>query len=180
MQQKGIAHLFVTDTHGAIIGLNQQQGYRRHSEIFACGAALGDTQRQTPGEVIRHNAILPYLITTLINSGAKPANINHLTTIVIETILQKLIEFAIAELGPPPVRFAFLVFGSEGRQEQTLTTDQDNAIIFEDPAPEPRRIGCSGIFHQAGHHGLQMAEPGRVPLSAMATTWRKTPSGASR
>jgi CBS domain-containing protein len=29
-------------------------------------------------------------------------------------------------------RFAFLVLGSEGRQEQTLSTDQDNAIVYAD------------------------------------------------
>ncbi len=33
-------------------------------------------------------------------------------------------------------RFAFLVLGSEGRREQTLSTDQDNAIIFDDDVSE--------------------------------------------
>jgi CBS domain-containing protein len=42
------------------------------------------------------------------------------------------------------VRFAFLVFGSEGRQEQTLMTDQDNAIVFEDTA-----TGLESSFIQA-------------------------------
>jgi CBS domain-containing protein len=39
---------------------------------------------------------------------------------------------AIEDIGEPPVRFAFISVGSEGRGEQTLVTDQDNAIIFED------------------------------------------------
>lgn len=33
-------------------------------------------------------------------------------------------------------RFAFVVLGSEGRREQTLTTDQDNAIIYADDLSE--------------------------------------------
>ena len=32
--------------------------------------------------------------------------------------------------------FAFITLGSEGREEQTLSTDQDNAIIIEDCNPE--------------------------------------------
>jgi CBS domain-containing protein len=36
-------------------------------------------------------------------------------------------------LGPPPVPYCWLALGSEGRNEQTLRTDQDNAIIFADP-----------------------------------------------
>jgi CBS domain-containing protein len=33
---------------------------------------------------------------------------------------------------PPPVKFAWMSLGSQGRKEQLLHTDQDNAIIFED------------------------------------------------
>jgi CBS domain-containing protein len=33
-----------------------------------------------------------------------------------------------------------MVMGSEGRQEQTLVTDQDNAIIYEDKANEQREL----------------------------------------
>ena len=33
---------------------------------------------------------------------------------------------------PPPVKFAWLALGSQGRSEQMLHTDQDNALIFED------------------------------------------------
>ena len=39
-------------------------------------------------------------------------------------------------LGRPPVPYAWLALGSEGRREQTLRTDQDNAIVFADVSPE--------------------------------------------
>ncbi len=90
----------------------------------------------TPDEIIRLNAIQPYLISTLIESGAKPQSINSQTTAINDAIRQKFIEFAIQKLGNPPAAFAFMVFGSEGREEQTLHTDQDNAIVYEDVSPE--------------------------------------------
>ena len=43
---------------------------------------------------------------------------------------------AVKEIGEPPVKFAFITMGSEGREEQTLATDQDNAIVYEDVSPE--------------------------------------------
>ena len=43
---------------------------------------------------------------------------------------------ATEKLGPAPARFAFLTLGSEGREEQTLLTDQDNALLYEDPPAE--------------------------------------------
>lgn len=36
----------------------------------------------------------------------------------------------------PPVKFAWLALGSQGRSEQMLHTDQDNALIFEDVEDE--------------------------------------------
>jgi len=55
-----------------------------------------------------------------------------LSASVADAISAKVVELSIETHGKPPVDFAFMVMGSEGRQEQTLKTDQDNAIIFED------------------------------------------------
>lgn len=39
--------------------------------------------------------------------------------------------------GPPPVDYCWVNMGSAARYEQTLRTDQDNAIIFDDPQGQP-------------------------------------------
>lgn len=85
-------------------------------------------------EIIGKHDQLPGLIHSMIKSGAKVQNITWLITTLSDAILKKLVGFALDELGPPPASFAFIVLGSEGRKEQTLKTDQDNAIIFEDVA----------------------------------------------
>ena len=36
----------------------------------------------------------------------------------------------------PPVKFSWLALGSQGRKEQLLITDQDNALVFENVPPE--------------------------------------------
>src|SRR5690606_27425735 len=38
--------------------------------------------------------------------------------------------------GPPPVPYAYLLFGSGGRREQTLTSDQDSGMLYDDPGPD--------------------------------------------
>ncbi|MBW7452916.1 DUF294 nucleotidyltransferase-like domain-containing protein [Paenibacillus sepulcri] len=38
--------------------------------------------------------------------------------------------------GTPPVLYAYLLFGSGGREEQTLSSDQDSGIVYEDPEDE--------------------------------------------
>lgn len=39
-------------------------------------------------------------------------------------------------LGRPPVEYAWIGLGSEGRQEQTFVTDQDNMIIYKDASED--------------------------------------------
>ena len=51
----------------------------------------------------------------------------------MDQLLLRLIELLRArQFSNLPEKFAFVVLGSEGRREQTLTTDQDNAIIYSD------------------------------------------------
>ncbi|MCB2409679.1 DUF294 nucleotidyltransferase-like domain-containing protein [Hymenobacter lucidus] len=81
---------------------------------------------------------VPEMVYQLLDRGVKPEIVNQLITSTSDTIALKVIEGVIQELGPPPARFVFMVLGSEGRKEQTLLTDQDNAIIYEDKANEQR------------------------------------------
>ena len=131
MMQKNIKHLAVANNEGNVIGVVTNRD-------------LLKAQGQSPFFVIREianvHAIgqiftifnqMPRSIQNLISSGAKAQNITRYITKVSDSILEKIIHFAIEELGPPPARFAFMIFGSEGRREQTLKTDQDNAIVFE-------------------------------------------------
>ena len=92
----------------------------------------------------------------MIDSGANAKNITHIITVVSDTIVEKLINMAIKKIGPPPARFAFMALGSEGREEQTLVTDQDNALIYED-VPEDKGfyvgLGYSHLSHDIDFEG---------------------------
>jgi CBS domain-containing protein len=65
----------------------------------------------------------------------------HILNIVSEinsTIIQRSIELCLKKMDtPPPVKFSWLSLGSQGRREQLLLSDQDNALIFED-TPEDK------------------------------------------
>ncbi|MGD9824907.1 DUF294 nucleotidyltransferase-like domain-containing protein [Desulfobacter sp.] len=108
-------------------------------------------------EISKKQKQLPQSIYSLINEGAKAQNINNFVTAITDAILEKLIKFAIAEIGQPPVKFAFMVMGSEGRKEQTLKTDQDNAIIFED-VNEEEFESVNAYFLKLGEHVCNMLD----------------------
>jgi len=78
-----------------------------------------------------HSKLENMLLGTLKN-GANPDYITHLIAAFSDAIIDKVISFSLDKLGPTPCKFVFLTMGSEGREEQTLISDQDNAIVYED------------------------------------------------
>ncbi|WP_047245708.1 DUF294 nucleotidyltransferase-like domain-containing protein [Maribacter thermophilus] len=50
-----------------------------------------------------------------------------------DTCIKQVIHISLQKMkNPPPVKFAWLALGSQGRGEQLLHTDQDNALVFDD------------------------------------------------
>jgi len=74
---------------------------------------------------------LPRFISTLVGPESGVEMTGKLISKLSDSITEKLIEQAISELGTPPAPFVFLALGSEGRKEQTLATDQDNALVYK-------------------------------------------------
>ncbi|MBI9082409.1 MAG: cyclic nucleotide-binding domain-containing protein [Desulfobacterales bacterium] len=141
MLENNIRHLAVTDVDDHVVGILTNRDLlssQGQSPLFLIRRI---SEAATIKEVIESHNQLPQLILNLISGGAKANNVTQFITTVSDGILEKIMGFAIDRLGPPPVRFVFMILGSEGRSEQTLKTDQDNAIIFEDvPEKDEARV----------------------------------------
>ncbi|WJN50713.1 DUF294 nucleotidyltransferase-like domain-containing protein [Pseudomonas asiatica] len=71
------------------------------------------------------------LVERMLAHGASSTQITQIITLLNDHTVCRVIELALAKRGDPGVPFSWLCFGSEGRREQTLHTDQDNGILFE-------------------------------------------------
>jgi len=71
------------------------------------------------------------LVERMLAHGASSTQITQIITLLNDHTVCRVIELALAERGDPGVPFSWLCFGSEGRREQTLHTDQDNGILFD-------------------------------------------------
>jgi CBS domain-containing protein len=72
------------------------------------------------------------VLRVLIPGGAMTSQTCKIVSEFNDKLVKRVIQFAENACGTSPHTFAWLGLGSEGRREQTLFTDQDNAIIFED------------------------------------------------
>lgn len=71
----------------------------------------------------------------------------------------------------PPLRYCWLAFGSEARREQTLRTDQDNGLVYEDPPPPlaARAAAYFRCFAEKAIRGLVHVGFPPCPGDAMAS-----------
>jgi CBS domain-containing protein len=86
-----------------------------------------------------------------------------------DTLVSRILRWAETDLGPPPVPYAWLAFGSEGRMEQLLLTDQDNGIVYAEETPEAR--GYFQALAEKAVADLLAAGFPPCPGGYMATKW---------
>lgn len=188
MVQKGIKHLPVVNPGGKVIGITSNQSLLKAQgqspvSLISEIRDAGDLEK-----VFNRQPQISALIKDLVQGGARADHLNRVITMVSDAILLKIINFALNELGPPPAKFVFVVMGSEGRKEQTLKTDQDNAIIYEDvPARSVKEVEkyflalgtkICGWLNEAGYkycNGNVMAQNPKwcQPLSVWKGYFRK-------
>ena len=117
-----------------------------------------------------YGAKVTEMASALLAGGLDPWVIAGFVARLNGTLLGRILRWAERDLGPPPCPYAWMVFGSEGRMEQTLLTDQDNALVHEGDGEEVR-----AYFEQLtvrANADLEAAGFPSCPGGYMAKTWR--------
>ena len=79
-------------------------------------------------------AQIPELLLYLIKMDVRADDLGRILTSVTSALTRRLITLAQDQLGPEPVPFVWLAFGSQGRQDQSAKSDQDNGLLLDDRA----------------------------------------------
>ncbi len=138
MEQHSIQHLAVTDDTGRIVGVIQNQELLQFRNYGPIVLTREVEEAATPEEVVASCRRVPGLARALVDCGAHPHLITRMITAVCNAATRRLVALAEQELGAPPVPYVFLALGSQGREEMTLSSDQDNAIVYTAPDEESR------------------------------------------
>ena len=138
MRRKNIRYAAVRNTSGVYVGYTGEKDLIVVQNFMPFQLLSSIDRAGSPAELkrIRNdyvNALIP-----IIELSTHPSVIFRNLSLLADSISARIIKMAIEEIGPPPLPFAFINMGSEGRKEQTLKTDQDNAIIYADPDPDMR------------------------------------------
>ncbi|MGK7652273.1 DUF294 nucleotidyltransferase-like domain-containing protein [Roseovarius sp. B08] len=135
MMERGIGHVPITEGT-RLVGIVTQTDLTR-VQALSSGALVGRIARAgDAAEMSRATAEIPQLLAQLVGSGNRHDVVTRLITDIADTVTRRLLALAEAELGAPPVPYLWLACGSQGRQEQTGVSDQDNCLILSDDATD--------------------------------------------
>jgi len=139
-------HLAVRGESGAVSGILTEKDLIAAQTKDAYLLLKTITAAKTMDELKNFHARMCRMLLDPIDNGIKPEVITRLITTFSDAILKKIMAFTLEEVGPAPCRFVFLTMGSEGREEQTLVSDQDNAIVYADPASDTESAAAAAYF----------------------------------
>ena len=123
------------------------------------------------------------IASTYLESGLSGILLGQIAAEIYDELVMQLIEFAKAKLTSagkrlPKFPWAWLAVGSDGRREQVLRTDMDNAIVFQSVDPETDEAHRSALLELAEIviQGLVDCGFSRCQGGVMATNprWCKT------
>ncbi|MBT8415315.1 MAG: CBS domain-containing protein, partial [Boseongicola sp.] len=135
MVERGIGHIPIVD--GAdLVGIVTQTDLTRAQAMSSADLVGRVAKAANAEEMARATADIPQLLVQLIETGNRHEVVTRLITDIADTATRRLLTLAEAEFGAPPVPYLWLACGSQGRQEQTGVSDQDNCLILSDDVAE--------------------------------------------
>lgn len=126
-------------------------------------------------DLVESSSRIPLLHRQLVRSGASVAQIGETLSHMTDAITVRLLQFAEERLGPPPVPYCWMAGGSQGRQEQSSHSDQDNALLI-DNSMRPEHDAYFAEMANIVSDGLDACGFVYCPGKAMASNpqWRQS------
>lgn len=174
MTRHGIHRLGVVAADGRLCGmLTESDLIRAQSNSPQLLVRQLESARSIADLKVIHRGI-DALTVSLHQVGVPTHDLMRLISHLNDQIVQRLIALLRSERFPQlPAGFAFVVMGSEGRGEQTLKTDQDNAMIYADDLSTDD-VAMLATFSEALVEGLVEIGVPECPGGIMAKNpfWR--------
>ncbi|NNU42700.1 CBS domain-containing protein [Ramlibacter sp. B156] len=156
MSAQSIRHVPVT-RDGAVVGIVSER------DLFAMQRLslkqLSATIRAAP-DVATMKLVaqdIRRFARNLLSQGVQARQLTALISHLNDVLTQRLVEIKAGEHGNALHHLCWLALGSEGRGEQTIATDQDNALILPDGISDAQRSAARAFGHEVN---LALAECG--------------------
>ncbi|MGB5356480.1 MAG: DUF294 nucleotidyltransferase-like domain-containing protein [Eudoraea sp.] len=140
MMKNDISHLCLTEdgtVNSPVVGVLSTQDIMiaLGNSPVALMKAITRSEKIGSLRAVRKN--IRVLLKDYLDSNIPMSITSKIISELNDACMKQVIKISLSKLkNPPPVEFAWLALGSQGRGEQLLQTDQDNTLIFQDVSDE--------------------------------------------
>lgn len=133
MATHGVRHLLVIDSEGRLKGVVSERDLFTLQRISLRQIRASIEGAENIEALQRASRDIRQLALNLIAQGIGAEQLTQFISALNDALTTRIIDLAEARHELYGTDYAWLAFGSEGRHEQTLSSDQDNGIIFAAP-----------------------------------------------
>lgn len=130
MFRRGMRHLVLTDPDGRLFNVVSQADLYGMQSADSANLINAILSTRSIAELATQSDAVRRFATRRLASGDGPELLCEWISALNDLIAMQVIDLVEGEFELPYVPWCWMVFGSEGRLEQTLVTDQDNGIVF--------------------------------------------------
>lgn len=173
MMEYRLGHLPIVQA-GKLVGIVTQTDLTRFQASNTASFVSEAARAETVDDLAAVTKRIPNLLVQLVASGNRHDVVTRMITDIADVVTRRLLAMAEEKYGAPPARYVWLACGSQGRQEQTGVSDQDNCLILEDDLSE-NDLAYFEPFAKFVSDGLHACGYVYCPGDMMATNprWRQ-------
>ena len=175
MAELNIHHVPVVD-EGKVTGIISSPDIMRLLRYNPIYMTADLSRRTTTKELKQTFDFSRDVAVRFIERGATSDDVGRLMTVAADSLARRLLQLAESELGAPPVPYAFVVIGSQGRRGVGLASDQDNCLVLSDDYDHAQHGDYFEKLSKKVCEGLDAAGQVLCPgdMMAMNPKWRMT------
>jgi len=138
MSRFNIRHLPVLD-QGVLVGIISERDLFSLQRLSLSNISSAIRGTDELAQLKKYADDIRKFSCNLLGQGIQARQLTTLISHLNDVLTERLIEIYAAKHQLNMTQFAWIALGSEGRSEQTIATDQDNALVFSDTEPVSQR-----------------------------------------
>lgn len=171
MLERNVHHIVVVDA-GRVVGVVTDTDVLRQQARSPLYVLRSVEKAEDRGALAGYSAEVTDVVGHLVATGVGAPAVGRVVSALNDTLVRTILRLAERDLGPAPAPWAWMALGSEGRLEQTMLTDQDNALVFDGAvAGDDRAVAWFRDLAAQVVDGLVRSGFPPCPGGYMATNW---------
>jgi len=130
MATHGIRHVLVTDAEGKLTGVVSERDLFSLQRVGLRQIRQAIDGAHNVEALLQAAADVRQLAFNMLAQGVGAEQLTQFISALNDALTRRVIQLNLEKHNFDGIEWAWLAFGSEGRDEQTFSTDQDNGIVF--------------------------------------------------